>query len=203
MLIKDAKKIVGNLSQTTKMPCPSWSIPASLCKTGGLYSTMTNSVCSQCYAKKGRSNFSSVQNARQKRFDLWQQEDSIIWRTAMKTLIQRHSFFRWFDSGDIYNADMFMDICNICTHTCKTQHWLPTLERGLVLKHQHLIPVNLCIRFSSPIVNQISQSKFPISQVVTAPDPLTCKATTEKDRACGQCRRCWDKNDKLITYLNH
>lgn len=202
MLIKEAKIITGGLSQTSKMPCPSWSIPPNLCKTGNLYSTYKNSVCSQCYAKKGYSYYPVVQNARARRFHLWQQASLIgQWTPAMVRLIKRHPYFRWFDAGDLYNKAMLMDIIDVCISTPHTQHWLPTLERALVLQHHGPLPSNLCIRFSSPFINTHSAShRFPTSMVSETKN--TCHAI-KTSTSCEHCRDCWDKNIKIITYGKH
>lgn len=200
MLIKEAKKIIGGLSHTSKMPCPSWSTPPSACHMGNLYSTYKNSVCSDCYAKKGFSRFSIVQRARERRLANWK-KNRIGWTSAMIVLIQKHSFFRWFDAGDIYNENMFKDICTVCKCTPDTKHWLPTLERKMVLNNTQLIPNNLCVRFSSPIINQQSSSyTFPISMVTTG--TATCLATLTKGQ-CDTCRDCWDKKIPLIKYKKH
>jgi len=63
MTKKEANNIVGGLSETYKMPCKSYNIPAELCITGSKLRKINNSVCSDCYACKGRYNFGNVQNA--------------------------------------------------------------------------------------------------------------------------------------------
>ena len=53
MLIKEAKKITGGLTYTTKMPGPSYNTPASRCQVGSALRKIPGSVCSSCYALKG------------------------------------------------------------------------------------------------------------------------------------------------------
>ena len=54
MKIKDIESTVGTLSAPSKMPCFSFSIPAKLCITGQKLRDVKNSICSKCYALKGR-----------------------------------------------------------------------------------------------------------------------------------------------------
>ena len=206
MLVSTAKRLTGGLSRTSKMPCPSWSTPPSMCKTGALYSTYKNSVCSSCYAKKGRSAYPRTGRARENRLAKWKLMDAANhntkWVLAMVTLIHKHKHFRWFDAGDLYSERMLIDIFAICRATPGTQHWLPTLERAFVLHNKQHIPDNLCIRFSSPIIDQASSSyTFPISKVSTQGD-VNCPATSIRS-TCEDCRKCWDKNEPIITYRKH
>ena len=53
MKIKEANKITGGLTYTSKMPGPSYNTPASRCLTGAKLRTVPGSVCSSCYALKG------------------------------------------------------------------------------------------------------------------------------------------------------
>ena len=52
MLKKDAKKIVGGLTRTEKMPGFSYSLPAWECQTGNKLSEIEGTPCFDCYAKK-------------------------------------------------------------------------------------------------------------------------------------------------------
>ena len=49
-----ANKIVGGLSAPGKMPEGSFGLSARDCKTGSALRQIPGSVCSQCYALKGR-----------------------------------------------------------------------------------------------------------------------------------------------------
>ena len=202
MKIKEAIRITGGLARPSKMPCPSWSIPTDRCHLGSLYSTYQNSVCASCYAKKGHARFPVVKNKREERFQRWLTEPD--WIEAMVTLIQRHAYFRFFESGDIYNDKMFLDICEVARKCPNTKFWLPTLERSIVLRNRTRIPDNLTIRFSSPFINKISHSSyFPVSAVFDNP-PLdkTCHATVG-DKKCGVCRWCWMKSKPIVFYKKH
>ena len=55
--------MIVKLSNTSKMPCKSWGIPASSCKTGAKLRKVKGSVCSGCYAHKGAYSWKAVKNA--------------------------------------------------------------------------------------------------------------------------------------------
>ena len=59
---------VGGFSAPSKLPCHGYSIPAKHCKTGRKMRAVANSICSICYALKGRYALSNVQNALDRRF---------------------------------------------------------------------------------------------------------------------------------------
>ena len=67
MLKKEAKEITGGLSAPSKMPGPSFNLPAAACITGSKLVAVKGSTCSGCYALKGRYRFGNVQAALKRR----------------------------------------------------------------------------------------------------------------------------------------
>ena len=65
--VKTADALVGGLSAPSKMPCKSFSISAFECITGSRLRKIAGSVCSKCYALKGRYVFPKVQAALDRR----------------------------------------------------------------------------------------------------------------------------------------
>ena len=53
MKVKEAQKITGSMTRTSKMPGLSYSLPAWECQTGGKLSLVPGTPCFGCYAKKG------------------------------------------------------------------------------------------------------------------------------------------------------
>ena len=125
MKIKEAHSITGGLSNPSKMPGRSYSIPASRCKVGGKLAKVKGSVCEGCYALKGTYVWSNVQKALEKRY---QSLADVRWVNSMAFLINQQSkdFFRWHDSGDIQSITHFHKIVQVCKLTPSTKHWLPT-----------------------------------------------------------------------------
>ena len=101
MLKKLAKEITGGLSSPSKMPGPSFNLPAAACITGAKLVNVKGSTCSGCYALKGRYRFGNVQRALQRR--LAKLHDP-RWIEAMVTLIDNDPVMRWQDSGDIQSV---------------------------------------------------------------------------------------------------
>jgi hypothetical protein len=63
-----AEQITGGLSRTEKMPCPSWGLPATRCRVGAVLARREATVCSACYALKGRYTFPKVQDKLEQRY---------------------------------------------------------------------------------------------------------------------------------------
>ena len=62
-----ARAYVGGLSDTSKMPCKSYNLPAANCRVGSQLTKLSGSVCSDCYALKGRYVFPKTQKALRRR----------------------------------------------------------------------------------------------------------------------------------------
>jgi len=173
----DSIKAVGGLSNPSKMPCLSWSIPAETCKLGSLLHRNPNSVCSTCYALKGCYTFKSTVEAMQRRFNVlmrherdgtwgewarhWQrifdfrlQQTNNALSKGKDTPMDDGRFWRWHDSGDIQSAEHFKSLCRIA-HMCPDVFfWLPTKEAGMVmdaLDQGFTIPTNMNVRVSIPL----------------------------------------------------
>ena len=198
----------GGFSRPSKMPCPAYSIPASLCKTGGKLRGVKNSVCSKCYALKGRYVFPSVRNALAKRLKALR---SPLWAEAMAFMInaEGNRYFRWHDSGDLQSVSHLKQIVKVCELTPEVRHWIPTREYQIVSKFKEQggrIPENLTIRLSSHMIDGATPDSIAeslgcvMSSVVTSgsncPSPL-------QGNACVNCRKCWDKSERLVSYAKH
>lgn len=212
MLIKEANKIVGGLSNPSKMPGKSFNLPAKECNIGSKLNKIAGTVCFDCYARKGRYLFPTVQKALYRRLE--KLTDS-KWVDAMVTLIKKQSpdYFRWHDSGDLQSMAHLLQILVVCKLTPDCRHWLPTKEGGLLLQLQSMIgleivPDNLTIRLSAPFVDSVSRKKTPFlgSTVYThgkePADSYLCPASKQENQ-CGDCRACWGKDHPLIAYPKH
>ena len=207
--LKEAKLITGGgLTKTTKMPCYSFSLPIESCVAGSRLRPLARSVCNNCYAGKGRAAFKNVFNARAARLRALQNPQ---WTDAMIELIRHYSsdYFRWFDAGDIQSEQMLHNIVTIATKLSTTKFWLPTQERRLVRQYQskYIVPNNLLIRVSAPMINvPLASKQYPhVSMVAEKPNPFLgyiCPATTIRN-TCDDCRACWDRDIDSIIYKAH
>ena len=199
MLKKDANKIVGGLSRPGKMPCYSINLPATACITGAKLVKVAGSVCSGCYALKGRYRFKPNKLAMERRR---QALTDARWIQAMTALITGHKYFRWHDSGDLQSVEHLKNIFEVCKATPGTQHWLPTREaRFLKLMDPEIVPKNLIIRLSAHSVDRQGATWWPWTSTVVTKDK-DCPAA-EQDNQCKSCRACWNRDVKNVAYGKH
>ena len=199
MLKKEARQITGGLSAPSKMPGPAYNLPASQCIPGAKLVKVPGSVCHGCYALKGRYRFNNVKTALERRAASITHPD---WVKAMVALISGNEYFRWHDSGDIQSVEHLKKIFEVCKLTPFTRHWMPTREaRFLKLMDPDIIPTNLIIRMSSHMINQGPVTFWPWTSTVST-QAKTCPAADQGNK-CRDCRACWDRSVKNVTYPKH
>lgn len=197
----ELKQITGGLSKPSKMPGFSYNLPATKCITGAKLVKIPGSVCSGCYALKGRYRFPNVKDAMQRRLD---SINHPLWIQAMATSIieTKTSFFRWHDSGDLQSLDHLKKIFEVCKLTPGIQHWLPTRETSIIACIQaDEVPKNLIIRLSAHKVDGKASTFWPWTSTVVTSEK-TCPAA-EQENKCKDCRACWDRNIPNIAYGKH
>jgi hypothetical protein len=164
MLKKEAKEITGGLSAPSKMPGPAYNLPAQACITGAKLVKIPGSVCSGCYALKGRYNFKNVRLALARRLESLKDPR---WVLAMTVLIKGEEVFRWHDSGDLQSSWHLKRIFEVCNATPETSHWLPTREAKFLPLNTDSIPKNLLIRMSSHRIDQAPVKFWPWTSTVS------------------------------------
>ena len=199
MLKKEANEIVGGLSATGKMPCPSINLPAVACVTGSKLAKVPGTTCHGCYALKGRYNFKYTKIAMARRLAALQDSR---WVRAMVVLMKDRKYFRWHDSGDIQGPWHLKRILEVCKQTPNTKHWLPTREAQLLqYLDPNIIPPNLIIRLSATKVDGAASKSWPWTSTVST-TTKTCPAPNQGGK-CLDCRACWNRDIQNITYAKH
>ena len=155
MKVKDAKKITGSLTRTSKMPGMSYSLPAWECRTGSKLAKIPGSVCFNCYAMKG--NYTRYPAIKTAQYDRLKKIKRAQWVVAMASQIKNQKFFRWHDAGDVQDLDHLKKIFRVCELTPDVKHWMPTRE-AWISEHLNEKPKNLIIRFSATMVDQSSKN---------------------------------------------
>ena len=196
MLKKEAERITGGLSKPGKMPEGSYNIPASACQTGAILRDVPDTPCHECYAFKNRYNFPNVKDALQRRLESLTHPQ---WVEAMTTLVKKIKHFRWHDSGDIQSVEHLKKIFEVCNNTPKTMHWLPTQERKYLPLGSY--PKNLLIRLSNSKNNTKPGNAW--SHWSTVVDQGGDCPASKQGNECGDCRRCWSRDVKHVTYPKH
>jgi len=207
----DAIATCGTLTQTSKMPCKSYSLPTEACQTGYKMSKIEGSICASCYADRGFYSMyaKTIKPAQFARLDSIEGE---YWVDGMVTLIGTDEYFRWHDSGDLQSLQHLEKIAQVAMATPATRHWLPTREYSIIkqfiAKHGQL-PANLIVRLSAMYPDQPVKIPASLQGVanVTASNVHTAKPIGQRciapDQAgeCGSCRACW--SDAVISYELH
>ena len=202
----------GTLSKPGKMPGFGFGLSAHKCITGAKLAKVDNTVCNTCYALGANYSYPSVKQSHETRLSKVQNLE--LWQSSMIQLIARETarikvpYFRFFDSGDLQSPDMLTAIINIARALPKINFWLPTKEYTMIKNCTIPIPDNLAIRVSNPYINAIyPQGKFELTSSVLTKDKthlagFLCPAP-KQNNACLNCRACWDKSIKDISYNKH
>jgi hypothetical protein len=206
---KEAEAIVGTLSKPSKMPGYAYSTPAKRCIIGQKLRKVAGSICAFCYALKGRYVFKNVQLAMEKRFASLTND---LWVEAMTYLIGKvkNPFFRWHDSGDLQGVWHLEKIVKIAKNLPEISFWLPTREYAFVsdyIEKGGEVPSNLTIRLSAlmmdgPAPVGIAQRLGLCVSGASKLGDFNCPSSKQGNK-CGDCRKCWDKNEFAINYKKH
>ena len=203
-------KNVGGLSEPSKMPCHGWSTSARNCHVGSKLRKVSGSVCSICYALKGRYVFPQVQKALDRRMEVMMAHRRFWAVNMIETIrkVEKSGYFRWFDSGDLRDLHHLEDIAFIARSLPKIRFWLPTKEYGIVGQYalkNGKPPKNLTIRLSGYMLNgppptEIAHRLGVLTSGVSK-DSFNCPSSKQGNK-CGECRACWDSK-KNINYKQH
>jgi hypothetical protein len=203
----------GGLSDPSKMPCYSYSISAKRCKVGAALRNVKGSTCASCYALKGRYVFPNVEAAMERRYAAMR-ADAKVWTAAMVASIRKTGlpYFRWHDSGDLQGMNHLAAIDAIATLTPNVSHWLPTREYALLRtwhRNGYTFARNLTVRVSLPMVGRLDGSdewaarSMNYSSVDIIPgDGVFCPSSQQGNK-CLDCRHCWNRSVKCVSYLKH
>ena len=182
------------------MPGLSYSLPAWACQTGSKLRKIEGTPCFSCYALKGNYiRYPKIKEVQYKRLD---SITNPLWVEAMAVQIKNQKYFRWHDAGDIQSVEHLRKIFAVAILTPNTKHWLPTQERKYLLEvDPNEVPDNLIIRLSGSKINgSIPNAWEHTSSVVT--ENAKCPSANQ-DGKCMDCRMCWSKDVKNISYGKH
>jgi hypothetical protein len=196
------------LSKTSKLDgIMSWSLqaidtcPGSSDGNGGLVP-----ACQGCYATTGNYRFANVKKPREFNREDWKRD---TWVNEMVQALDSSRYFRWFDSGDMYDLGLAIKILAVMELTPHCKHWLPTRMHKFI-KFQHTIDAmmalpNVVVRFSSDSVDGQTIPGQTTSTIFSGTVPVgavECQAY-QHDGKCNGCRACYDKAVPVIAYKAH
>lgn len=217
-----AKSIAGTLGYPSKMPGTAYGIPAAACHVGAKLLAVPDSVCSGCYALKGKYGTLSVQVGQARRIAGL---DNPRWVDAMVTMLRRahgldggkvHAsvtspgWHRWHDSGDIQSVEHLAKIADVARATPELSHWLPTREVSILAAYRKAgltLPGNLTVRVSATMIDGPATKAFPLTSRVhdkfaPADGAHVCPAPSQGG-VCGSCRACWSADVAQVSYHRH
>lgn len=196
------------LSKASKMPGRSWSLQAlDTCPGSKKSDGSLVDACSGCYATQGNYRFKNVKAPREHNREDWKRDQ---WVDDMVAELDNDRYFRWFDSGDVYDVRLAFKILEVMKRTPWCNHWLPTrmhkfTKFGPVLAQMSALP-NVVVRLSSDSITGDTVEGPQTSTIATLDnvpgDALVCEAYSREGK-CGPCRACWSKDVALVCYIGH
>ena len=196
------------LSKTSKLDgILSWSLqaldtcPGSKADNGELVP-----ACQGCYATTGNYRFSNVKKPREFNREDWKRDS---WVSEMVLALDSSRYFRWLDSGDIYDVRLAEKVLQVMALTPWCKHWLPTR----MYKFSKFVPVldamqtldNVVVRYSSDSVTGEIVNGKTTSTIFsdTLPENATECEAYKHDGKCNGCRACYSKDVPVIAYKAH
>lgn len=198
------------LSKTSKLDgIKSWSLQAVETCPGSKDKETGQLVpaCQGCYAIGGNYRFPNVVAPRVFNREDWKRD---AWVSDMIDALRNDRYFRWFDSGDVYDARLAHKIYLVMLNTPDVKHWLPTRmykfpKFKAILAAMQALP-NVMVRNSSDSV--IGEYTPGVHGSTIVPDMIErdgitiCHAASNAGK-CGPCRACYSKDVAVIGYLAH
>ncbi len=223
--LREAAKIVVSFSYPSKLPCPSYNLPARACITGAILAKQPGTICSGCYALHGFDGLPNQEEIQYKRLAAIKTY-GIKWAHAMADIINYYNlaYFRWHASGDIQSVNHLFLINEIAWKTPNTKYWLATREWGMVRKFIQDYKQTIAPNLKPGIV--LSATKFDQGPPIALAKDLgvrasgvsslgnhTCMASenpievrngrhTQTFGHCGSCRNCWE-GEQVVIYKRH
>jgi hypothetical protein len=174
MNIKDIEKKIGTLSNPSKMPAFGWGISAKKCVTGTKLAKIKGTICSKCYALKGRYVFKNVFNAHEARRKAIEEVEWVDYMAELLTLKYKN-----LDKSKRYQLISQIDVKDVPKNLC--------------------LRVS-AIKVDSPPpkfwkwTSGVHKDKKAIGR--------ECPAY-KQDGECGSCRACWSRSVKQVSYKEH
>ena len=202
------------LSNTSKLGVKSWSLqaintcPASIGDNGQLVD-----ACKGCYATSGNYRFASVRASREFNKQAWQDDNFV--NDFVKAL-KKESFFRFFDSGDMYSIKLAEKILLIMQLTPHVIYWLPTRMHKFekfhaIIKKMQTLP-NVVVRLSSDSIKGeiVNSDLTSTNSTIISEHEIdnldknikVCSAFYQGGK-CLTCTDCYNKEIKTIAYVAH
>lgn len=202
-----------NNNRKTGIACLNFAFPLCTCRE--------DAPCKEtCYANKGRQITCTVQGAYYRNLRLMNEDmDDLFEQIAFEIKHNGLNMVRFFDSGDIPNAEFFEKMCETIRRFPDVKFMAFTKKYEIVneyLAQGNTIPNNFNIMFSAwdytwkfdnPFNLPVAYVKFKDERL--NPDipkyALNCPSNGKKvgEVTCSMCKACWNKKLKAVYFEEH
>jgi hypothetical protein len=198
------------LSKTSKLDgILSWSLQAiETCPASKGLDGELVPACKGCYATTGNYNYPNVKKPRLENREDWKRKE---WVSDMLISLDSSRYFRFFDSGDMYDVRLAEKILELCSRATWCKFWIPTRMHKFdkfksVLSKLEQLP-NVVIRYSSDEIDGTRVAGNTTSVIFSDElqlqgDEFICRAY-ENAGKCNGCRACYSKDVSVIAYKAH
>lgn len=199
---------MSNKNSKTGVACLNIAFPVCTCRT--------DAPCKEgCYASKGCQQIATVQAAYYRNLRLYNSDpDNFFEQVYCKVKFAGLPKVRWFDSGDLVDADFFRRMVELCRKTPDVKHMAFTKRYEIVndyIDKNGNLPENLNIMFSA--WHQLWEVPNPHGLGVAYVDfkdkslnpvfPKNAFVCPGRESTCSACGACFNKNLKAVIFHQH
>lgn len=199
---------MSNKNSKTGAACLNLAFPVCTCRE--------DAPCKAgCYAGKGCQQIAAVQGAYYRNLRLYHDDpndffEQIYYKIKFSGLPK----VRWFDSGDIVDAEFFERMVDLCKKTPNVKHMAFTKKYEIVNEYidkNGSIPDNLNILFSAwdrlwevPNPHNFGMAYVDFNDKRMNPDiPKYAFVCPGRESTCSACGACFNKKLKAVVFHQH
>ena len=199
---------MGNKNSKTGVACLNLAFPVCTCRR--------DAPCKEtCYACKGCQQIAVVQAAYYRNLRLYYDNpDNFFEQVYYKIKFSGLPKVRWFDSGDIPDAEFFKRMVELCKKTPQAKHMAFTKKYEIVndyIDKNGNLPDNLNIMFSAwdklwevPNPHGLGIAYVDFNDKRLDPEfPKNAFVCPGRESTCSACGACWSKRLGAVIFHQH
>lgn len=199
---------MSNKNSKTGIACLNLAFPVCTCRN--------DAPCkATCYANKGCQRIAKVQAAYYRNLRLYYENpDSFFEQVYYKIKFSGLPKVRWFDSGDIADAEFLNRMVDLCKKTPNVRHMCFTKKYELVNEYiddHGEFPDNLNIMFSAwdkmwevPNPHNLGIAYVDFNEKRLNPEfPENAFVCPGRESTCSACGVCWSKRLNAVVFKQH
>lgn len=199
---------MSNKNSKTGIACLNLAFPVCTCRN--------DAPCkATCYANKGCQRMANVQGAYYRNLRLYYEDpDNFFEQVYYKVKFSGLPKVRWFDSGDIADAEFFDRMIDLCKRTTNVMHMAFTKKYKIVndwITENGELPDNLNVMFSAwdktwEVSNphNLGIAYVDFKEKRLNPEfPENAFVCPGRESTCSSCGVCWSKRLKSVVFKQH